>query len=581
MTDTPVLPASFEPDSARTTTGPTGEIAHESLVAHAARFEQRLIPVGDGAWCMIGNGLSNQNFVRGPEGIIAIDSGESIEEMTEALEALREVTDEPVVAVIYTHFHYVNGTQALFNDGADRSIPIWSHSKVTANLRRQAIELNAVGARGLVQQFGIFLPEQGADGVLVAGLGPRYRKADHAPFTPGFVPPTNTIDEGTEVTIAGLRTILRPAPSDADDNVTIVFPDLGICINNIVWPVLFNVFAIRGEEYRDPRVLLTGIDEVLSFAPEHLIGAHGPPISGAAQIQDAVTRSRDAIQFLWDQTVRGINLGLTMSELTEFVQLPSLYDEHYLTQQHYGLAEHHVRQIFTGLRGWFDGDESTLFPLPTLERCTRLIDGFGGRTEVAAQARAALEAEDLRWALELSTWLVRSKVGPDGRADGGTPDERELLADALRAIGQRTTSANIRNWALTRARELEGNLDLNRFRSFRFSRGAVLAADPDAYVHGLRVVLDPDAAQGVDEQLAWHFADGTTVGLHVRNCVAATTDGADASTTLVLSLEAWANVLGGKTTLSEAIDAGDIVIEGSPELAVRVLRCFDHPPLRS
>ncbi len=581
MTDAPTLPASFEPDDGRTTTGPAGEIAHERLVAHAERFTQRLVSVGDDAWCMIGNGLSNQNFVRGPEGIIAIDSGESIEEMTEALEALRQVTDEPVVAAIYTHFHYVNGTEALFNDGADRSIPIWSHSKVTENLRRQGIELYAVGARGLVQQFGIFLPEEGPDGVLVAGLGPRYRKADHAPFTPGFVPPTNTIDDATEVTIAGLRTILRPAPSDADDNVTIVFPDLGVCVNNLVWPVLFNVFAIRGEEYRDPRVLLTGIDEVLSFEPEHLIGAHGPPISGAREIHDVVTRSRDAIQFLWDQTVRGINLGMTAGELTEFVQLPALYDEHYLTQQHYGLAEHHVRQIFNGLRGWFDGDESTLFPLPTIERCTRLIEGFGGRTEVAAQARAALEAEDLRWALELSTWLVRSKIGPYGRADGGTPDERELLADALRAIGQRTTSANIRNWTLTRARELEGNLDLSRFRGFRFSRGAVLAAEVDAYVHGLRVVLDPRAAEGVDERLAWRFDDGTMVGLHVRNCIAVPTDGAAAATTLVLSQEAWADVLGARTTMSEAIDSGAVVVEGSADTALRVLRCFDHPPLRS
>jgi hypothetical protein len=31
-----------------------------------------------------------------------------------------------------------------------------------------------------------------------------------------------------------------------------------VAINNLAWPALFNVFPIRGEEYRDPRVLLTG-----------------------------------------------------------------------------------------------------------------------------------------------------------------------------------------------------------------------------------------------------------------------------------------------------------------------------------
>ena len=33
----------------------------------------------------MGNGLSNQTFVEGPEGIIAIDTGESVQEMREAI----------------------------------------------------------------------------------------------------------------------------------------------------------------------------------------------------------------------------------------------------------------------------------------------------------------------------------------------------------------------------------------------------------------------------------------------------------------------------------------------------------------
>ena len=46
---------------------------------------------------------------------------------------------------------------------------------------------------------------------------------------------------------------MTPAPSDADDSITIWFPELGVCVNNIVWPALFNIYAIRGEEYRDPQ----------------------------------------------------------------------------------------------------------------------------------------------------------------------------------------------------------------------------------------------------------------------------------------------------------------------------------------
>ncbi|NIR36231.1 MAG: MBL fold metallo-hydrolase, partial [Actinobacteria bacterium] len=85
-----------------------------------------------------------------------------------------------------------------------------------------------------------------------------------------------------------------------------------------------------------------------------------------------------------------------------FVQLPARFERTYFTQQHYGLVEHHVRQIHSGLRGWFDGDEPSLFPVPPDERARRLVAGFGGAEEVAAQARAALDGGDLRWALELA-----------------------------------------------------------------------------------------------------------------------------------------------------------------------------------
>ena len=54
-------------------------------------------------WCQVGNGLSNQTFIEGPEGLIVIDTGESIEEMNASLSAVREYCSAPVAAVIYTH----------------------------------------------------------------------------------------------------------------------------------------------------------------------------------------------------------------------------------------------------------------------------------------------------------------------------------------------------------------------------------------------------------------------------------------------------------------------------------------------
>ena len=559
---------SFERDASHTITLPTGQIAHAAHAAQSELVARRFVTIRPGVWCLIGNGLSNQTFVEGPDGIIAIDTGESDQEMSAALAELRTVTDRPVVAVMYTHFHYVAGTTAVMREHG--SVPVYGHARIDGNRTRTGGEIAPAYSRGLVEQFGIALPPAGPDAVVNVGLGPFWRDPAHAPFTNGYLPPTHTFDSATVLTVAGLEVHVTPAPSDADDSVTYWFPSLGTAVHNIIWPVLFNVFAIRGEEYRDPRVLLTGCDHLLSLHAEHLVATHGPPMSGAAEIESRVVRYRDAIQFLWDQTVRHTNRGLSGPELAHAIRLPAHCDLDNITSELYGVTEHHVRQIRSGLFGFFDGDEAELFPLPPVDRANRMIQGFGGRDEVRRQADRALADDDLRWAVELCSWLVRG----DGADDG----DRRRLAAALRSIGQRTSAANIRNWCLTRAVQLDGTIDGSRFTTHRLQRAQVAAA-PVAAVHTLRVLLDPDRAEGLDVRIAWQFDGDHTTGLHVRNSIACPTDGTGARATITCTAAAWAAVLGGATTLSAAVDAGEVQISGDVAAARAGLGCFDVPGL--
>lgn len=570
------LQRSFADSGSETITLPGGQIAHRDHVAQNDVIARNIYEVTTGVWNLVGNGLSNQTFVDAPEGIIAIDTGESTEEMREALRELRAVTDRPVVAVLYTHFHYVCGTEAVFEEGSPRSLPIWAHERVAINRARTATEIAPAYGRGLAEQFAMLLPDDGPDGRVNVGLGFFYRNPDHAPFTSVFIPPTHTFGSSAKITVAGLPIEVTHAPSDADDSVTYWFPTLGVAVNNLVWPVLFNVFAIRGEEYRDPQVLLSGIDHLLSLQPEHLVAAHGPPISGRILINERVTRYRDAIQFLWDQSVRLTNRGLLSADLGLAVQLPPEADDDNLTAERYGVSEHHFRQIRSGLFGWFDGDESQLFPLASTERSRRLVAGFGGADEVRAQARAALSADDVRWSIELATWLVRS---------GDEPEDRLLLASGLRTIAQRTPAANIRSWCLTRALALESAIDTSRLYRHRFSRAQVLGATPDHCVPVLRVLVDPELAHGVDLHVAWDFGNGPNVGLHLRNSVAVPTDGATADVTVHCTPEVWADLLTNRATLTDSLADERLTItqsaERSTDATVAALRIFEVDGLRA
>ncbi|MEY3265587.1 MAG: hypothetical protein RLY19_662 [Actinomycetota bacterium] len=558
---------SFDTTDINVVTTIGGQRVHKGHAAQSDVIQARFDEVRKGVWNLVGNGLSNQTFIEAPEGVIAIDSGESIEEMREALRRLREMTSAPIAAVIYTHFHYVEGTKAILEEGNHVSpLPIYGHEKIAFNKSRTLAEISPAYARGLVEQFAIVMPTEGPDATVNVGLGFFYKNPAHAPFTPGHIPVNHVLGDNGSLTIAGMAVQYQYSPSDSDDSINFLFPEIGTCIHNSVWPVLFNVFAIRGEEYRDPRVLIPGIDNIIKWAPEFLVATHGPALVGKDNIREKSVRYRDSIQFMWDQTVRGINKGWTADEIATRVTLPALYDEDYLTSERYGVTEHHVRQIFMGLRGWFDGNEEKLFPLEPTERYSRLIQGFGGRAEVAQQCTAALKNDEVRWATELGTWLVRS--------EGATQDDRNLLASCLRVIAERTPAANIRNWCITRARHLDGSFSMDRFMQHSFNPKFLGEASAVGLVHTLRVIVDPAKIEGINHHVAFTIGD-ETCGLHVRNSVAVPTDGWGATSVVTMSRVAFMGILSGKSSWSEYVADGSIKISGDAETIDRIRLALD------
>ncbi len=565
---------SFDHDPNNTVTLPNGRRAHRDHVAQNEVIKRRFESPCDGVWTLIGNGLSNQTFVKAPDGIIAIDTGECIEEMQSALRELRKVDQSPIIGVLYTHFHYVDGTKAIVSEGGNAaSLAVYGHERITKNKARASAEVGPAYSRGLVEQFAIALPTDGPDGAVSVGLGFWYRNPEHAPYTTGHVPVNHPLTDGEgHFTLGGMRVEWAHAPSDADDSINYFFPSLGVCVQNTVWPALFNVYAIRGEEYRDPRLLLAGYDRILKWAPEHLVGAHGPAISGRDTVNKRVSQSRDAIQFLWDQTVRGINKGWTTDELASRVRLPDFYDDDYLTAELYGVAEHHVRQIHAGLRGWFDGDESKLFPVEPAERYERLIAGFGGRDAVAKQASDALGTNDVRWALELATWLARSP--------GATDDDRALLARCLRTVGERTPAANIRNWTLTRARHLDRSTPMDRYYVHRFQARTLESLDNRAIISTLRVTIEPTLIEGINHHVAF-IIDGDSIGLHVRNGVAVPTDGANPDSTAAMSRDTLVTIVANRKSWSDCTRDGSVTVTGNEKLVDRIRAAFDVEGLRS
>lgn len=555
---------------ADTAVGPRGEIASASLIAHSRTFDTRTEAVTDGVFTSIGHSLANATAVEGDSGLIVVDTGDCVQQAARQHADFRRVTDRPVHALVYSHNHYALGARHYVPAGRDGELPVYAHERVHPNLAAQLSDIGPFLVRRACIQFGLFLPSEGPDAMPNHGIGPfLYDLDSYTPVT-GYVRPTHTVADGEETVIDGVRFTFFDAPSDTDDTLLMWLPDKDLVVNNVAWPSFFNLYTLRGSEFRNPQDVLRGLDLIRELRPEHLVGVHGAPLHGAAEIRRLVTGYRDAIQFLYDQTVRGINRGLDPDQLVQAVRLPDELAANPLAQEFYGEIPFYVRQIYNGLVGWFGTDTAELHPVPGPEQGRRLVALMGGERAVEKETRAALADHELSWAAQLATYLLH--VAPDNVS------YRQLKADALRALGQVSTASNTRAWLLTQARELEGHVDTSRPPVRLVNVNQVLQAPPQTYVNALRYRLDPARAAGVDEVLAVRFTDlGQGFGLHIRHGIAEFLDHepADRTCGVALTFDTWARCIAGETDLDAALRAGSALPLGSPTRLRHALALFE------
>ena len=135
------------------------------------------------------------------------------------------------------------------------------------------------------------------------------------------------------------------------------------------------------------------------------------PLVGEKSIHDLLTTYRDAIQYVHDQTIRLMNKGMGPDDIAETLALPKhLGDSPYL-KEFYGTPEWSAKNVFSGYLGWFDGNPSSLKPLPKLEEAQNIIDLAGGWDLLFLEAEQSYLEEKFQWSLQLTDYLLR--VRPD------------------------------------------------------------------------------------------------------------------------------------------------------------------------
>jgi len=534
----------------------------KELAEHSAEFKRELVKVADGVYSAVGFGLANSILLEGKDGLVIIDTMESAEAAADVKKAFDGVSRKPLKAVVLTHFH----PDHVFGAGVftgDKKIDIYSHEKTLAELDRITTLTQEVTFRRAMRMFGTYLGRGEREN---CGIGPSLRFDDKS--TMAYRRPTKTFaGERHTLKAAGLKLELIHMPGETDDQIVVWMPDrkILICADNY-YKSFPNLYTIRGTKYRDVRVWARSLERMRRLGAEHLVPCHSRPVSGRETINEVLSDYRDAIQFVHDQTVRGINRGLTPEELVRFVKLPSHLAEKPYLREHYGTVAWSVLNIFNGYLGWFGGDSARLDPLPPKEKAGRMARLAGGEGKLMAEARRAMDAGEHQWALELSGYLLALDPGDTGSL--------KLRSEALRARAVREGNANARNYYFSQAMEAEGKLKLTRPS---VNSDVVKRVPLSAIFAAMGAKLDPEKSKDIVKTAGFRFTDtGEAWTVQVRRGVAFVEPAFPAKPDLVIVVPAllWKEIAAGIKNPAAAFARGDVKIEGGVMEAVKFLRLF-------
>ncbi len=432
------------------------------LARHAAEFNEDVVRVADNVYTAIGYTVSANSMIVGEDGVVIIDPGQMVSASRRARAAFEEITGKPVKAVIYTHGHgdHTNGAGAFVDEGAD--VQVWARSNFqseTARMVRAGLQggVRPVNTQGFDLKpeqkigIGVAIPPDGRpagnmmrDGMRGAGGG-----AGRGPA--GLVLPTHRFSEVRRtIEVAGIKLELVAAPGETDDQLYVWYPAQRVVFagDNFYksWP---NVYPLRGTARRDALDWIESLTKMLAEKPTHLVGGHTRPILDDAE--EVLKNYRDALQYVYDETVQGAKQFKTPDELVASIRLPERLAELDYLADYYGSVEGTIRDIYAQNLGWFDGDPLTLHRESPRKQSQRVADLAGGVEALLVKAREALANDDPLGAAQMAQHV--SRLRPDDAT------ARLLMADALDIIGERTFNTTTRNYTLAYANRLRRQAD--------------------------------------------------------------------------------------------------------------------------
>jgi alkyl sulfatase BDS1-like metallo-beta-lactamase superfamily hydrolase len=177
-----------------------------------------------------------------------------------------------------------------------------------------------------------------------------------------------------------------------------------------LWGALPHLSTIRGDRPRSAMLFIRSVQRVLDLEPELLLTGHDEPIRGAERIQTEVGKVRDAVLYIHDATIEGMNAGKDLATLMGEVKLP----QHLQTDTGRGPTSWYVRAVWEEYIGWFRDETLTeLYAEPQRVIWPELAELVGGVDVLVERATAHVAGGEPLSALHYTD--IALGVDPDHR----------------------------------------------------------------------------------------------------------------------------------------------------------------------
>lgn len=290
----------------------------------------------------VASGITKLYLIATTEGNVLFDAGFS-GQASKQLTLLQEAVPGKIVKVVVSHSHpdHTGAAIALQQQGAE----IIAHREFVEE-QRYLNELADYQHRRNQPLFP-WMPEE---------------LPDRGPFPHGRLIPSHTVGEQDYIfELGGVRFEVLSAPgAEGADNIVLWLPDQKMLFSGDTFgpffPAFPNVFTMRGEKVRKPVEYIQSLDKMIPLGAQMILPAHPPIVSsGGDEITAGLIRMRDAVQYVHDRVIDGMNSGKTVYQLMAEVVLPTELE---LSQQH-GRVSWAVKSIWEYYATWFHFDTTT------------------------------------------------------------------------------------------------------------------------------------------------------------------------------------------------------------------------------